>query len=357
MVKKSSEKFEPIPDFKALRRAALEVFASAYQWEDAQWQPLVDQASQRVYFRLRKNDRTIILLDSPNPTASQERLDNVVSYGTALNTIGLRAPKVEAVDLGNGFALLEDFGDDVFSSLFDKGVDKFHPLQSALKCLIHLHQNLEPRKMLNLGDDNAYFTWENPFFTDWYWPARYGHETPPDLVAEYLALWQKAFQNLPPLQKTMCMTDYHAPNLMWLKDGHDDLSQVGIIDYQDSLLASPVYDVMSLIEDDRRLLEPQHVTTLKNIYRDAMRTTLDPVIFDAHYAFFSAQRHAKNMGNFVRIAIQKNNPNWLEYVPTATYWFHQANGSHEILVPLKKWFDRYCPDYLDPLPPVRFFKE
>lgn len=345
-----------IPDFKALRTQAMQDFYTQHGWGGVTPQLLVDQASFRVYYRLAKDGKSCVLLDSPNPKAPQERLANVVAYSEILNGIGLRAPRVWEVDLEKGFALLEDFGDTIFTTLFDAGQDKRPYLKDAMDVLVHLHRHLDPGAMPQLGNDLEYFLWENPYFTDWYWPARRGHETPPDLVAEYLALWKKLLTEAPPLAKTMCMTDYHAPNLMLLDSG-SGIQRIGIIDFQDSLLASPVYDVMSLLEDDRRLLDGETGTYLKNYYYEAMSDTIDRETFDLHFALYSAQRHAKNMGNFVRIAVQKRNPVWLSYIPTATHWFHQALHSHAYLAPMQKWFVRHCPDYNDPLPPVRLFKE
>lgn len=345
---------EKMPDFAALRAEKMKAFLAAQGWGDLPLKLLVDQASFRRYYRLEKNGKTVVLLDSPNPNAPQERLPNVVAYGKILNDIGLRAPRVAAVDYENGFALLEDFGDEIYTVAFDRGVDKEPYLKKAMDCLVHLHTHLDSALMPQLGNALDYFMSENPHFTNWYWPARNHHETPPDLVAEYQAIWKKLLTGLPPIKRTMCMTDYHAPNLMVLKDG-EGIASVGIIDFQDSILSSPVYDVMSLLEDDRRDLDDATGLKLRAYYRDTMRDQIDPELFDLYYAVHSAQRHAKNMGNFVRIAIQKKAPHWLNYVPQATKWFDRALHSHDYLAPMQKWFAKNSPDYKDPLTDIRFF--
>jgi aminoglycoside/choline kinase family phosphotransferase len=223
-----------------------------------------------------------------------------------------------------------------------------------MEALVHLHTHLDPAQMPNLGNALDYYLSENPHFTNWYWSARNHHETPPDLVAEYLGLWKKLLGDLPPIKQTMSMTDYHAPNLMDLKDGKG-IQSVGIIDFQDSVLSSPVYDVMSLLEDDRRDLPDEIGLKLRARYRDMMKDQIDPELFDLYYAVHSTQRHAKNMGNFVRIAVQKNAPVWLTYIPTATKWFDRALHSHDYLAPMQKWFKKHSPDYNEPLTDIRFF--
>lgn len=345
---------EKIPDFATLRQTKMSDFIAQHGWEGAERKLLVDQASFRRYYRLTKNGKTIVLLDSPNPNAPQERLPNVVAYSKILNDLGLRAPHVDAVDFENGFALIEDFGDEIFTVVFDRGDDKEPYLKDAMDALIHLHNHLDSALMPQLGNAQDYFMSENPHFTNWYWPARNNHETPPDLVAEYHAIWKKLLTGLPPVMQTMCMTDYHAPNLMLLK-GEKGIKRVGIIDFQDSILTSPVYDVMSLLEDDRRDLDDAIGLKLRAYYRDAMKEQIDPEVFDVYYAVHSAQRHAKNMGNFVRIAVQKNAPLWLDYIPTATKWFDRALHSHDYLAPMQKWFAKHSPDYNEPLTDVRFF--
>jgi aminoglycoside/choline kinase family phosphotransferase len=346
---------EQIPDFAAIRQELMTQFVMNNGWASATKKLLVDQASFRRYYRLIKADgKTIVLLDSPNPNAPQERLPNVVAYSKILNDIGLRAPHVTEADFENGFALIEDFGDDVFSSVFDRGGNMEEYLTPAMDALIHLHRNLDPAVMPQLGNALDYYTSEHPHFTNWFWPAQHNHETPPDVTAEYLATWKKLLVELPQLPLTMSMTDYHAPNLMALKDGKG-IQSVGIIDFQDSILSSPVYDVMSLLEDDRRDLDDAIGLKLRAYYREAMKDKIDPELFDLHYAVYSAQRHAKNMGNFVRIAVQKNNPVWLTYMPTVTKWFDRALHSHPYLAPMQKWFAKNCPDYNQPLENIRFF--
>lgn len=342
-----------IPDFAAMREEKCQNFLKENGWSGVEHQLLVDEGSARKYYRLRKDGKTIVLLDSPNPAAPQERLANVVAYSKVLNQTGLRAPETYAHDLENGFALIEDFGDDMVSKLFDAGVDKGPILSDALDALIHLHRNLDPVAMPQLGNDLEYFLWENPYFTNWYWPARNRHETPPDIAAEYLALWKNLLEGLPPIRKSMVMTDFHAPNIMLLSGSGKD--RIGIIDFQDAILGSPVYDVMSLLEDDRRDLDDATGLALRHRYRDAMKDIIDPELFDVHYAVTSAQRHAKNMGNFVRIAVQKNAPRWLDYIPVATKWFDRALHAHPYLEPMRKWFAKHSPDYNDPLENVRYF--
>jgi N-acetylmuramate 1-kinase len=345
---------EKIPNFAAMREEAMIQFAKDHGWDATDRKLLVDQASFRRYYRLTQGNETIVLLDSPNPNAPQEKLPNVVAYSNILNEIGLRAPKVIAVDLTQGFALLEDFGDNVYSSLFDQGADKGEYLKLGMDTLIHLHTHLDPSTMPQLGNSLEYYLSENPHFTNWYWSARNNHETPPDLAAEYLGLWKNLLQGLPPIMQTMSMTDYHAPNLMALNDGKG-IQSVGIIDFQDSVLSSPVYDVMSLLEDDRRDLDDSIGLALRAYYRNAMKDKIDPELFDLYYAVHSAQRHAKNMGNFVRIAVQKNSPIWLSYIPVATKWFDRALHSHDYLAPMQKWFAKHSADYNQPLENIRYF--
>ena len=49
--------------------------------------------------------------------------------------------------------------------------------------------------------------------------------------------------------------DYHAQNLLWLP-GRAGAQRTGLIDFQDAVAGSRAYDLVSLLEDARRDVDP-----------------------------------------------------------------------------------------------------
>lgn len=334
------------------RAAQRQEFINTIGWGDATQQILFADAGSRGYVRLNKDGKSAMLMDMPFKFL---KLEEFILIGDVLKKAGVRSPEIYNVDLEKGFALIEDFGDRVYTSLYDTGVDKKPYFEKAVDVLIQMQQNIDLTPLEGkLQNDIDWFMLEVGSFTDWYLPGRTGFETAPDLAADYKMMWQRVLNDMPPLPKMLTMMDYHAPNLLDI-EGETGVQSVGVIDFQDGVLTSPAYDVMSLLEDDRRDLEPEIRAHILNRYFDAMGSTYDRETFELHLAILGAQRHAKNMGNFVRIVVQKHQDRFMDYLPVATQWFHQAI-QHPELERVRKWFDKNCPDYLDPITNLRKFK-
>lgn len=321
-------------------------------WDGAISQTLFADAGSRGYFRLTKDGKTAMLMDMPFKFL---KLEEFLLIGGFLQKAGIRSPEIYNTDLEKGFALIEDFGDGVYSGIYDTGVDKKPYFEKAIDVLIQLHQNIDLTPLEGkLNGDLDWYMKEVPSFTDWYLPARTGFETASDLVADYQMMWRNVLTNMPALPKTLSMIDYHAPNLIDIPN-KNGINSVGVIDFQDGVLTSPAYDVMSLLEDDRRDLEPEIRAAILDRYFDAMGGTYDRDVFELHLAILGAQRHAKNMGNFVRIVVQKHQDRFMDYLPVATNWFDQCIQHPELEI-VRKWFNKNCPNYLEPITDLRKFK-
>ncbi len=322
-------------------------FINESGWGDAEIKPLSEDAGSRRYFELTKsNGDRALMMDMPFAFL---KLREFILIGDALKAVGLKTPDFYALNLDKGFSIIEHLGDRCYADLFDQGEDKEPYILKAMDVLIHLHQNIDVSKLKpQLMNDIEWYKWELPSFTDWYYPAYHGHETPPDITSEFMALWSKQLDSLPELGfETLSMIDYHAPNLIDRPDAQG-IEHVGVIDFQDGVITSPAYDVMTLLEDDRRDLEPKIREKALQRYLDAMKGAFDAQDFIYHMNVLSAQRHCKNMGNFTRIVVQKYREIFLDYMQHCIHWFDQSIQTPE-LAPIKSFMDRHCPDYKTPL--------
>jgi aminoglycoside/choline kinase family phosphotransferase len=338
------------------RQKAVADFAQSVGFDLDGATPLFQDASPRKYYRNMLNGRSVLLMDMPPYLPTTDKVKEFFALSRYLRKIGLKTPQIFEADEEQGIALIEDFGDAVYGDLIDSNKlshDKLTQLfLDAIDVLAHLHKNFDADDVgVTLPSMQKRLEYELPQLTNWGYPGRKNHETPPDVVAEYMLIWKKLIADLPPLDPMISMIDYHAPNLMRLESGNGK-DRVGVIDYQDAVIGSPAYDVMSLLEDDRRTLSLDIREKALNRYFDQMEGRYDRDVFERHIAFWSAQRHAKNIGNFVRITVQRHEDRYLGYIPTAGAWLELAL-EHEFLLPLKKWFDKNLPDYKAPLSDVR----
>src|ERR1700692_3652980 len=121
----------------AARDAATRKFLAASGWPGIAPVSLAGDASFRRYYRLVDGARRGVLMDAPPP---MEDVRPYVAVAAMLRGLGLSAPQIHAEDAARGFLLIEDFGDDRYTRLLDRGADEAVLYALAIDTLIALHR-------------------------------------------------------------------------------------------------------------------------------------------------------------------------------------------------------------------------
>src|SRR5205085_6550013 len=115
----------------------------------------------------------------------------------------------------------------------------------------------------------------------------------------FFAMWRELLdRKVASATKTWMMRDFHSPNIIWLDD-RENIKRVGIIDFQDTVLGPPAYDLVSLLQDARLDVPEQLELALLTRYIKARRAddeNFDPASFAELYAIMSAQRNTRLLG-------------------------------------------------------------
>jgi aminoglycoside/choline kinase family phosphotransferase len=311
------------------RAAAIERFLAGCGLAAARRVPLAGDASVRRYERIFAADRRLVLMDAP-PEALDLR--PFLAVGAWLRDLGLSAPAVIAADPAAGLVLLEDLGDDLFRPLLASGrADEALLYRSAVDLLLAL-QRAEPPPALPRYDD-AWLLREARLLVEWYAPAL-GAEA----VADYAAIWQGLLPAARLGADGFVYVDYHADNLLWLP-ARAGLARVGLLDFQDARLGPPAYDLVSLLADARRDVGPALAEALIEHYL-AARPELDRAAFGAACAVLGAQRNAKILGLFSRLAERDSKRQYLALQPRVRAHLARALG-HPLLALLRTWCERH----------------
>lgn len=323
------------------RDAAIVAFLAAAGWGDAKRHPLAGDASFRRYYRLERKGATALLMDAPPP---QEDVRPFLLVARTLRDLGFSAPAILAAETMAGLLLIEDFGDDTYTSLLAKGADEGALYALAIDVLIALQQRFTPSVApgLPLYDDTRLLN-EAALLVDWFLPAVTGKATPPDLRDAYLDLWRGLFPLARAVPATLVLRDYHVDNLMRIAD-RSGLAACGLLDFQDAVLGPMTYDLVSLLEDARRDIAPGLARSMRERYLAAF-PALDRAAFDASVAVLGAQRHCKVVGIFTRLDRRDGKPRYLVHIPRLWRLIDQ-DLRHPVLAPLKDWLDRYIPPAL-----------
>jgi aminoglycoside/choline kinase family phosphotransferase len=314
-------------------------------WAAAESRPLAGDASFRRYDRLTLGDRRAVLMDAPAP---MEDVRPFLAVAKRLAALGLSAPAVIAADIAAGFLLLEDLGDDTYTRVIAAGGDERALYALAIDLLIDLHRRPAAETACGMpAYDDALLLREAALLVDWYLPAMTGHPTGPRLRQDYLDIWTRLFPVARRVPDTLVLRDYHVDNLMWLPQ-RKGVAACGLLDFQDAVAGPVAYDVVSLLEDARRDLDPALVAAMIQRYRAAM-PGIDDQAFDASYAVLGAQRNAKIVGIFARLSARDGKPHYLKHIPRV-WRLLEGDLAHPALGPMRDWIDRNIPVALRGIP-------
>jgi aminoglycoside/choline kinase family phosphotransferase len=319
------------------RGAARQKFLDDAGWSGAEILPLPPDASFRHYFRVSDGERGGILMDVP---PLQENLHAFVRVARHLAALGLHPPRVHACESQSGFALLEDFGDDTFARLLAAGADErpLYRLAVDVLCAMQTHRDAINVDLPRYND--AMLVDEVSLLVDWYYPAVRDEPAQSEIREEYTAIWHGILSALPPLEPTLVLRDFHVDNLMRVTV-EDGSVQCGLLDFQDAVIGSPAYDLMSLLEDARRDIPRALVEEIVQHYHRAVRTA-DEQAFELHFQVLAAQRHCKVMGIFSRLCRRDGKSAYLAHIPRVVALL-QGHLTLPLLQPLQNWLDAHVP--------------
>ena len=377
---------ERTADMTPARESARRAFLAAAGWGDAARAPLAGDASSRRYERLRRGADTAILMDAPpaaeaaacppDADAAARRalgynamarlagpdLKRFIAIAEALRRRGLSAPEIYAAEPERGLALLEDLGDDLFARAIPAGADAQTLYETATDLLAALHAAIpetaaasevaslaQQKPPAPLAYDRLALETEITLFLDWYLPHAGGRMgggavASPDLRASYLAVWAPALAGLEAAAEVLVLRDFHAENLLWLP-GRAGVARVGLLDFQDAVIGPAAYDLVSLLEDARRDVAPDLAAAMRDRYcaaRAAADSDFETARFRAAYALCGAQRNAKILGIFMRLAHRDGKRRYLDLIGRVRRHLIR-DLDHPALAEVRAWHQEFAP--------------
>jgi aminoglycoside/choline kinase family phosphotransferase len=323
---------------------------------------LAGDASLRTYFRITAAGHTFVAMKMADTgfNSPAEEITKTSKEITELPFINVQrylagrnvsVPQILGVDEDRGVLLLEDFGDDIlFPRLSSAGsTDGQHLYESCLAELekIAIVPKDDPRTCIAFARrfDRDLYNWEFHHFVEYGLDKRLKKPpTPADrekivsglegLTDEYLS-WDLVFGH----------RDYHSRNLMILTGG----KKIGVIDFQDALMAPLYYDLASLLRDSYYTLERKLQDDLVEKYRNQMKParfkqTDSREGFREAFDLMGLHRNLKAAGRFCYIDQVKGNPRYLEAVPRSLGYVKDTLARYPRLKKLNSALSPYIAD-------------
>jgi len=307
-------------------------FLARHGWKDAQILPLAGDASFRRYFRVVRNGASAVLMDAPPP---QEDVGPFLRIAGHLEQRGFAPPRLLAADRDRGLLLLEDFGDDRMNRVLEREPQREQEIyRRAVDMLVEIARQPAPPDIPPY--DEPAMEREVALLPEWYAPALGLEVDAEGYRAAWRGVWGDVLAEVE-ADPVLVLRDYHAENLMVLPAR----PELGLLDFQDALAGHRAYDLVSLLQDARRDVDPAVEEAMVDHYCAAAGIA-DRQRFRAEYEVLGAQRNSKILGIFTRLWKRDDKPHYLSFQPRV-WSYLERNLAHPALGPVRRWFDANIP--------------
>lgn len=314
------------------REEILRHFLDKNGWGNANRTPLASDASFRTYDRLFQNGKSAILMNSP----LSENPDKFVFFDELLAKTGICVPQILAKDMENGFILLEDFGDNTFTKLLKENTNEYTLYKMGVDALIKLQKNIViPQEGIDTYTDEQMLNGVM-LLPNWFGKYVLPKGLSEQAIQSFKTIWKKLIEKISLTPKTLVLLDYHVDNLMITPN-----NDCGVLDFQDARLGPIGYDLMSLLEDERRDVSKETRENLIDYYFEQMPQWDTPEVRET-LPIVAMQRHTRVIGLFVRLFSRDRKEKYLRMIPFI-WELTERNLNNPIFRDYKVWLDTYIP--------------
>jgi len=318
-----------------LRLQQLQQWAQQALQQPIRIEVISGDASFRRYFRVSTDTQVLIAMDAP---PEKEDSKPFVDIAQQLEAQLVHVPHIQALDLKQGFMLLEDLGD---VQMLDRLLQDGKPVPAmaeqhygdALRALLHIQTHVDGSKLPPY--DRALLSREMNLFTDWLLGTHLAVELSPAdkniIQLSFNALIASALEQ----PQVFVHRDYHSRNLMVLDS--TDKGSPGIIDFQDAVYGPITYDLVSLLRDCYIAWPRAQVHNWVASYHNEVLLnglcSCDLPTFQRWFDFMGVQRHLKAIGIFARLNHRDGKPGYLDDIPRTLAYIENVCTEYEVLKP------------------------
>ena len=299
--------------------------------------PASSDASFRRYFRIVSSNQSYILMDAP---PEKENSKPFVEIANVLFNAGLNVPKIHKADFKKGFLLLSDLGNKTYlDELNQQNASLLY--RDAYLALIKIQKNADTQLLKPYND--SLLMKELSLFPDWYLKLHKSYQMN-DSEKNILGLtFDLLIKNINSHTQVFVHRDFHSRNLMFC---NGDLGEnPGILDFQDAVKGSIVYDLVSLFKDAYIVWKEEEIMDwLIRYWEKAKQNKLkvqdDFAEFYRDFEWMGVQRHLKVLGIFARLNYRDHKANYLSDLPAVENYLRRACERYKDLHPLLKLMNK-----------------
>jgi len=266
---------------------------------DPELKKIRGEASTRSFYRVIYKSYSLVAMVYPQPAL--EEIERILRLTILYEQHGIPVPPVKN-KIKDRILLMEDLGDiSVQKAFFEADIPK--RLQ-MLEWVVDILSKLQrvPVSHTPYILDTARMKWEMDFFLTHFAPHFIEGGENPGKIGEMRQYLYGMVDGIQPVN-TFAHRDFHSRNML-LKNG-----KIYLVDFQDSLTASPYYDLVSFAYDAELDLNKQRDFLVKGFREEGMA-------WDEELYYLAAlQRNIKALGTFGFQVMERKNLVYKRYIP------------------------------------------
>jgi len=255
------------------------------------------EASNRTFYRVFFNNYSLVAM--VYPTINREEIGKIVKLTSTYLQHHINVPKIEEI-IDERVILQEDLGDLLAQKAFSmfKKQERKKILETVADILIRLKEVSVTNTTAVL--DTARMKWEMDFFLTHF--TRNYLTKDSRTIKNLQARLYRMVERIQPIN-TFAHRDFHSRNMLVHKN------DIYLVDFQDSLQASPWYDLVSFAFDCYLDLKSQRKFLLDCLKERRM------IVDDEQFYITALQRNIKALGTFGYQVTIKKNLSYKKYIP------------------------------------------
>ena len=297
--------------------------------------PMTPDCSSKKHYRARVRDKSYVILDSASDFGVA---DSFIKVSNFLNYNDFSAPRIFDYDQERQIVLTEDFGENSYSSILrQSSSDEFELYRLAIEVLIRMMG-------ISVSIDLPQYSFQelnrallNSFIK--FYVSDYVSEDLIEVASnDFIILFNNLYAPLCNIKHSLVLRDYHVDNLMLLEH-RIGYRKVGLLDIQDAAFGLPAYDLVSLLEDARRDVNPDLVVDLKKMFVYSI-PDYERDAFVYSYTVLGMQRSLRILGLFHYISKQPGKERYSSFLPRVSRYIKQ-HLTDNMFRGLLLWSDKY----------------
>ena len=279
-------------------------------------------ASNRKYYRAETKNVKYIIMDS---SLEKRNFNNFLKFTKIYSNNKIFVPEIFNINNKKKILIMEDLGKNL---IFDK-------VNEINKKIIYEKAILNILKIQNINSKNIYkytkeyYFRESYLFIDWvlkkFMNIRISKKDSDNLSRSLKIMINNINHDI----NKLVHRDYHSKNIFYKN------KRIIIIDYQDSLYGSPLYDFVSLVNDCYRDMGKMQRNKLIKIFLEGFNEnnvsnfSIDEFLHN--FYLVTAQRHLKAAGIFCRLSVRNGRHNYLPYLNRTINYIVNATSYYDNL--------------------------